>query len=106
MVIEYMHNHLYLYAAPSGIPGSISFSDINLTSITVQWTELPCTDRNGEVTDYTVEYNSMTVTASGSNNRRLVVGSLLPRTSYTFRVRADGASDSQSATQKTATPTG
>ena len=95
-----------LPTAPSGIPGSIMFSDINLTSITVQWTELPCSDRNGEITGYTVEYDSMTIPVSGSNSRILVVGGLLPRTSYTFRVRAQGASGSQSADQFTATPTG
>ena len=97
---------LLLFAVPSGIPGSITFSDVTLTSITIQWTELPCSDRSGEITGYTVEYNSMTVTMSGSNNRRLIVFDLLPRTSYTFRVRAQGAPGSQSATQFTATPTG
>ena len=100
-------------AAPSGIPGSISFSDVNLTSITIQWTELPCSDRNGEITGYTVEYSSTTppshtntVTVSGSSNTRLVVGGLLPRTSYTFSVRAQGAAQSRSGTRFTATPTG
>ena len=92
--------------APSGIPGSIMFSDINLTSITVQWTELPCSDRNGEITAYSVEYNSMSIPISGSSSRRLVVGGLLPRTSYTFRVKAQGAPVSLTAAQFTATPTG
>ena len=76
--------------APSGTPESISFSNVNLTSITVQWTELPCSDRNGEITGYTVEHNSMVFTVSDPSNRRLVVGGLLPRTSYTFSVRAHG----------------
>ena len=98
--------------APSGIPGSISFRDINLTSITVQWTELPCSDRNGEITGYTVEYSSTTpphnniVIASGSSNTRVVVGGLLPRTNYTFSVRAQGAANARSGTRFTATPTG
>ena len=103
----------YIYhAAPSGIPELISFSDVNLTSITVQWTELPCSGRNGVITNYTVEYNSTTpphtniFDVPGSSNTRLVVGGLLPRTNYTFSVRAQGASDSQNATQFTATPTG
>ena len=102
-------------AAPSGNPGPISFSDVNLTSITVQWTELPCGDRNGEITGYTVEYSSTTppphtntVTVSGSSSTRVVVGGLLPRTSYTFSVRAqgDGSSDSTTATTFTATAIG
>jgi hypothetical protein len=51
-------------AAPSGIPGPISFSDVNLTSITVQWTELPCSDRNGEITGYTAPLHHLTLTQS------------------------------------------
>ena len=96
--------------APSGSPESLSFSTVTLTSITVQWTEVPCSDRNGEVTDYTVEYSSTTPyttnTMSGSSSRELVVGGLLPRTSYTFTVRAEGASRSTSAATFTSTPTG
>ena len=78
----------------------------------MQWTEVPCSDRNGEITGYTVEYNSTTPptmdTMSGSSSRELVVGGLLPRTSYTFTVRAEGASIaiSTSATTFTSTPTG
>ena len=98
-----------MHAAPSGILGSVSFSDVNLTSITVQWTELPCSDRNGEITGYTVEYSSTTppqtntVTVSGSSTTRLAVGGLLPRTNYTFSVRAQGAA-ARNATRFTATP--
>ena len=103
-----------MYAAPSGIPESIIFRNITLTSITVLWTELPCSDRNGEITGYTVEYSSTTpphnntVNVSGTNNRRLVVGGLLPHTSYTFRVRAQGASNlrGRRMSTSTATPTG
>ena len=105
-----------MHSAPSGIPGPLSFSDVNLTSITVQWTELPCSDRNGEITGYTVEYSSTTpphtntVTVSGSSTTRLVVGGLLPRTSYTFSVRAAGALDlmgpSASKSRSTSTPSG
>ena len=88
----------------------MSFGTINLTSITVQWTEVPCSDRNGEITGYTVEYSSTapptTNTVSGSSSRELVVGGLLPRTNYTFTVRAEGASHSTSATTFTSTPTG
>ena len=81
-----------------------SFSDVNLTSITVQWT---CSDCNES---YTVEYSSTTppphkdtVTVSGSSNTRLVVGGLLPRTNYTFSVRAQGAATVWSDSVFTAT---
>ena len=108
-----LDHDFFLSTAPSGIPQSIIFSDVNLTSITVQWTELPCSDRNGEITGYTVEYSSTTpphhtdtVTVFGPSNTRLVVGDLLPRTSYTFSVRAQGATATRSRTLFTATPTG
>ena len=99
-------------AAPSGIPDSISFNDVNLTSITIQWTELPCSDRNGEITGYTVEYSSTTplhtntVTVSGSSTTRLVVVGLLPRTNYTFSVRAQGAAVARIGFRFTVTPRG
>ena len=104
--------NIVMSAAPGGIPESISFTDVNLTSITVQWTELPCSDRNGEITGYTVEYSSTTplytdtVNVSGSSNTRLVVGGLLPRTNYAFSVRAQGAANARSGTRFTATSTG
>ena len=91
--------------APSGIPVSISFSGVTLASITVQWTELPCNERNGEITGYTVQYGSMMATVSEPSNRRLVVDGLLPRTSYTFSVRAQGAVNARSGSSFTATPT-
>ena len=101
--------HWYIIV-PSGSPESVRFGTVNSTSITVQWTEVPCSDRNGEITGYTVEYSSTTPpttnTMSGSSSRELVVGGLLPRTSYTFTVRAEGASRSASATTFTSTPTG
>ena len=48
------------YTEPNGSPESIVFGTVTLTSITVQWTEVPCSDRNGEITGYTVEYSSTT----------------------------------------------
>ena len=102
-----------MFPDPSGSPESINFTGVNLTSITVQWTELPCSDRNGEITGYTVEYISTSqpphtsnASVSGSSNTRLVVGGLLPRTSYTFSVRAQGAETARSGTRFTATPAG
>ena len=110
MLMKLYGCHTYALV-PSGSPESVSFGTVTLTSITVQWTEVPCSDRNGEITGYTVEYSSTTPpttnTMSGSSSRELVVGGLLPRTSYTFTVRAErAASHSTSATAFTSTPTG
>ena len=102
-----------MLADPSGSPASINFTDVNLTSITVHWTELSCSDRNGEITGYTLEYispsqptHNSNVSVSGSNNKSIVVGGLLPRTNYTFSVRALGADAVRSATRFTATSAG
>lgn len=85
-------------SAPSGIPGSISFIDVNLTQITIQWTELPCEEHNGPVAGYIVKYSSATVpphtdtlTVSGSDTTELTVSDLLSHTTYTFSVGAMGA---------------
>ena len=111
--IRFIQNVCLMLTAPSGTPPSISFSDVTLTNITVQWRELLCSDRNGEITGYTVEYSfttppphTNTVTVSGSSNTRLVVGGLLPRTNYTFSVRAQGANMSRSNSTFTAVSTG
>ena len=96
-------------AAPSGGPSSVTFGDSNLTSITVQWGEIPCSERNGEITGYTVEYSSTdpphsgSLTVSGANTRTSVVGGLLPSTTYTFSVRAQGASSATATSGTTAT---
>ena len=49
--------------------------------------------------------HSNTTTVFGSNNTRLVVDGLLPRTDYTFLVRVQGA-EATSGNRFTATPTG
>ena len=109
--IIFIHYVSLIFTAPSGTPQSISFSSVNLTSITVQWRELLCSDRNGEITGYTVEYSSTTppphantVTVSGSSNTRLVVGGLLPRTGYTFSVGALGTNLTSPSARFTANP--
>ena len=82
--------------APSGSPSSIMFSSPTLNSITVQWGEVPCEDRNGDITGYWVQYtadnppHTSTMTVSGVDNRMAVVSDLLPRTSYSIFVRAEG----------------
>ena len=89
------------FAAPSGAPGPLSFSNgIDSTRITIHWEELSCSDRNGEITGYEVEtatessttqFHNKTFTVSGSNTTRLEIRGLLPGINYTFSVRAVGA---------------
>ena len=59
-----------------------------------------------------MEYSSTTpphtssANVSGSNNTSLVIGGLLPRTSYTFRIRAQGADAARNGSELTGTPEG
>ena len=105
----------YNNTAPVGSPSSL---DVNvartLTSITVQWGEVLCEYRNGEITGNIVEYNSTspshsgTLTVSGADTRTAVLGGLLPSTTYTIAVRAQGAPTIASVSDNRATtrPTG
>ena len=55
------------------MPSSITNLDTTDTSITVQWGAVPCIDRNGDITSYSVRYgveenseNSITVLVTGT----------------------------------------
>ena len=43
-------------SAPSAAPSSVSVTDVTVFTITVQWGKVPCTARNGIITNYTVWY--------------------------------------------------
>ena len=88
-----------MFAAPGGVPGSLRFSDSDSTRITILWEELPCSDRNGEITGYEVEtatessatqFHNKTFTVSGSNITQFEIHGLLSGINYTFSVRAVG----------------
>ena len=59
-------------------------------SVSVSWNEIECIERNGMITNYTVEFSSL----GGSvipgvlmvNERRFIASGLTPFTNYTFRV--------------------
>ena len=111
-LVEFMH----VFLAPSGIPYIVDLSAEDFSRIAIQWVELSCQDSNGEIVGYIVEYSSNSpphsneVFVAVSNNTRLVVDGLLPRTSYTFSVRAVGElgllSHNANATTSTDIPSG
>ena len=82
-----------LSTVPSGAPGPITLITVTPNSATVQWGEVPCLQRNGETTDYTV-----TVTNSGGmvegtasvdvDARQATISGLTPSTQYTVSVAA------------------
>ena len=78
---------------PTGAPDGVSEGPVTVNSITVQWGEVPCMDRNGEITVYTVEVtlSGMVVATENVNDgsaRRGTVSGLTPSTEYTVTVAA------------------
>ena len=73
-------------------------TSINTSSITIEWEELNCIDRDSDITGYTVRYGptSNTTTAAmeetvpqmNDSATTLTVTGLIPGTSYTFEVAA------------------
>ena len=79
--------------APSGAPASVTETTVTSTSVTVQWEEVPCLDRNGEITDYqvvTVNSQGMTVGTADVDvaARQATISGLTPSTQYTVSVAA------------------
>ena len=79
--------------APTGAPDGISEVSVTANSITVQWGEVPCMDRNGEITGYTVEatLSGMVVATENVNDgsaREGTVFGLTPSTDYLVLVAA------------------
>ena len=78
-----------MFLAPTGTPQSI-IPSVTATSVNVSWNEIECTERNGMITNYTVEFSSL----GGSvipgvlmvNERRFTASGLAPFTNYTFQV--------------------
>ena len=84
--------------APTGAPGGVSEGPVTANSITVQWGEVPCMDRNGVITGYTVEVtlSGMIVATENVNDgsaRRGTVSGLTPATEYTVTVAAVNSAD-------------
>ena len=78
--------------APSGTPQEVTAVNTTSTKITIQWKEVPCIDKNGDITGYTVRYN-----VSGCNNTALRSDSdtlvatlveLIPFANYSIEVAA------------------
>ena len=79
--------------APSRPPDGVSEVSVTVNSITVQWGEVPCMDRNGEITGYIVEVtlSGMIVATENVNDgsaRRGTVSGLTPSTQYTVSLQA------------------
>ena len=75
--------------APSASPTSVRVSAVSSAAIRVQWEAVPCIDQNGDITGYSVQYGSETVSVSGdSSGGMYVISGLMPSTTYSIQVAA------------------
>ena len=100
---------VFFSTAPSAGPASVTAGTVTINSITVQWEEVPCLHRNGEITGYTVVART-----SGENDRvadvndiarKVIMSGLNRNTQYSVNVTASnsaGTGPSSSIDIKTA----
>ena len=78
--------------APSAAPDPVTLTGVTSSSITVQWGEVECIDRNGEITDYSVGYSgggsTQTMPVSGTDATMTTITGLTPSTEYSVQVAA------------------
>ena len=93
---EPIHISIYLltfsFTAPSSGHTSVRVTAVTASSITVQWEEVLCLNRNGEITGYTVQavrngVVERTTNVSGTT-REATISGLSPSTWYTVHVAA------------------
>ncbi|CAJ0598951.1 unnamed protein product [Cylicocyclus nassatus] len=82
-------------AAPTGPPNNVRVGSVTSTRADVTWSQPDCELRNGKITGYDYELQSVdqwgeNVTASNSNER-LTLNNLVPYNEYRIRVRASNA---------------
>ena len=89
LVTVAMSSPVVILTAPSAPPTSVRVSEVNSSSITVQWGPVDCINRNGDITGYSVQYGSETVSVSGdSSGGMYVISGLMPSTNYSIQVAA------------------
>ena len=84
---------MYIPPDPSAAPTSVSVSEVTSSSITVQWGEVDCIHRNGDITGYSVRYGvqgsgTQTVSVSGGGATMTTISGLTPSTIYSIEVAA------------------
>ena len=84
---------IILSPVPSAGPASVTAGTVTVNSITVQWEEVPCLHRNGEITGYTVVARTSgevvkSVNVDVDDGREATVSGLTPNTQYSVSVVA------------------
>ncbi len=76
---------------PSGAPVLLVPVIINSTAVSLSWDDVNCTDRNGIITGYIVQYTitgGMTVTVNINATNSVVIAGLIKFRVYSFSVAA------------------
>ena len=77
-------------AAPTASPHNINTTSTTSRSVGMSWTQIRCIERNGPITNYTVEFyemgGAMIPGVVHMVNRTFTASGLAPYTNYTFRV--------------------
>ena len=94
---------VFLSTAPSAGPASVTAGTVTANSITVQWEEVPCLHRNGEITGYTVVARTSgevvkSVDVDADDGREVTVSGLNPNTQYSVIVAAVNSAGTSPAT--------
>ena len=100
-------NHSTLPTAATSPPEGLTVTSTSSTSISIMWGEVPCSGRNAEIHAYILNYypidslrdqNGGVLGSTGLSNRVFTASGLIPRTRYTFEVRANHFDFSASST--------
>ena len=67
----------------------MAVSDVTSSSITIQWGAVPCIHHNGDITGYSVQYGSETMSVPGDfSGGMYVISNLESSTFYSIQVAA------------------
>ena len=77
---------------PSAAPDPVTMTGVTSSSITVQWGEVECIHRNGEIVGYSVRYSgggsTQTMAVSEADATMTTISGLTPSTQYSVQVAA------------------
>ena len=88
---------LHACIAPSAAPNSLRVLEVTYSSITIQWVEVVCIHRNGNITGYSVRYdggvNEHTIHIPFSNITTTTITGLMFSTEYSIEIAAISSGD-------------
>ena len=83
---------LHTHVAPSAPPSNVMVSNTFSRNMTIQWGTVPLIDQNGEITQYTIQYNPVDdkprTNKTDAENEFYVAENLIPGKLYSIAVAA------------------